>query len=431
MPANQPVLPAATQRFDTIDLLRGFSILSVVLLHTWLRFFLAGYDIRRPSFPRMAFHLIFRNGGNGVTVFFAISGFLITLTSLRRFGSLSAMRASVFYRIRFARIAPLLVLIVAILSALALAHVEGFQFSPKNASLSRAIVSAFALHLNWLEARFGYLPANWDVMWSLSVEEMFYIFFPILCVVLLRFRRGIIPFIAFLLALVAMGPFARGVWSTNPIWLEKSYLGGMDGIALGCLTALLTHYFASRETGLWPATHGRALLFLQIAGATIIAAIACGPAWLWRLFPTEADFYGTLLAVAACLVIMASVLRQAGGHSRSPSRIVAPIRWYGRHSYEVYLTHEFIVVWGVLLFIRWHPNTNPKPGGLAFYQVSVPHMAVWIACILLLTAPLGWLTATFFTEPMNRRLRGARPPRLAEQSGVSDWTQDRGQSHAN
>jgi peptidoglycan/LPS O-acetylase OafA/YrhL len=250
MPANRPILPAATQPFDTSDVLRGFSILAVVLLHTWLRFFLAGYDIRRPSLPHMAFHLIFLNGGNGVTVFFAVSGFLITLTSLRRFGSLSAMRASVFYRIRFARIAPLLVLIVAILSALALAHVEGFQFSPKNAALSRAIVSAFTFHLNWLEARFGYLPANWDVMWSLSVEEMFYIFFPIFCVVLLRFRRGMIPFIAFLLALVAMGPFARGVWSTNPIWLEKSYLGGMDGIALGCLTALLTHYFASRETGL-------------------------------------------------------------------------------------------------------------------------------------------------------------------------------------
>jgi peptidoglycan/LPS O-acetylase OafA/YrhL len=268
-------------------------------------------------------------------------------------------------------------------------------------------------------------------MWSLSIEEMFYIFFPIFCVVLLRFRRGMIPFIAFLLALVAMGPFARGVWSTNPIWLEKSYLGGMDGIALGCLTALLTHYFASRETGLWPASHGHSLLFLQIAGATIIAVIACGPAWLWRLIPTEADFYGTLLAVAACLVMMASVLRQAGGHSRSPSRIAAPIRWYGRHSYEVYLTHEFIVVWGVLLFTRWHQNTNPKPGGLALHQVSMPHMAIWIAGILLLTAPLGWLTATFFTEPMNRRLREARSSHRAEQSDAGDWVQGRGQSHAN
>jgi peptidoglycan/LPS O-acetylase OafA/YrhL len=253
------------------------------------------------------------------------------------------------------------------------------------------------------------------------VEEMFYIFFPIFCVVFTRFRGGMIAFVGLLLGLVAMGPFARGVWSANPIWLEKSYLGGMDGIALGCLTALLTHYFANREAGLWPATHGRLLLFLQIAGATILAVIACGPAWLWRLFPTDADFYGTLLAVAACLVMLASVLRQAGGHARSPSRLMAPIRWYGRHSYEVYLTHEFIVVWGVLLFTRWHPN--PKSGDLAIPQVSLSHMGGWIAGILLLTAPLGWLTSTFFTEPMNRRLREARSPHRAKQSDAGDWVQ--------
>jgi peptidoglycan/LPS O-acetylase OafA/YrhL len=107
--------------------------------------------------------------------------------------------------------------------------------------------------------------------------------------------------------------------------------------------------------------------------------------------------------------MLASVLRHAGGHSHSPSRLTAPIRWYGRHSYEVYLTHEFIVIWVVMLFSHWHPN--PKPKGLAPHQLSVPHMAVWVVGILLLTALLGWLTATFFSEPMNRYLRGARPPR--------------------
>jgi len=409
MATNPPVLPAATQRFDTIDVLRGFSILAVVLLHTWIRLFFAGYDIRHLPLPKIVTHLLFFNGGNGVTVFFAISGFLITLTSLRRFGSLSTMRASVFYRIRFARIAPLLILIVTILSVLALAHVEGFDFSHKRAPLWRAIIAAFTFHLNWLEARFGFLPGNWNVMWSLSVEEMFYVFFPILCMLLLRFRRGMIPFIVILVAFVAMGPYARTVWSTNEIWQDQSYLGGMDGIALGCLTALLAHYVSIRQEGRWPAIHSRLLLLLQIAGVTIIAVTACGPHWFWKLIPTKADFFGTLLAVGACLVMLASVLRHAGGHSRSPSRLTAPIRWYGRHSYEVYLTHEFIVIWVVMLFSHWHPN--PKPKGLAPHQLSVPHMAVWVVGILLLTALLGWLTATFFSEPMNRYLRGARPPR--------------------
>ena len=417
MTADAPTLPAATQRFDTIDVMRGLSILAVVLLHTWLRMYFAGYDIRRPSLPHMVARFFFFNGGNGVTVFFTISGFLITLTSLRRFGSLQAMRVRTFYQIRFARIAPLLVLIVAILSVLALVHAEGFQFSPKRAPLWRAILAAFTFHLNWLEARFGFLPANWNVMWSLSVEEMFYLFFPLLCVAVLRVRRGMVLFLAVLLALVIMGPFARSTWSTNEIWLEQSYLGGMDGIALGCLTALLTNYLEARQGLLRAAGSRRLLGFLQIAGAVILGIIALGPAWLWKLLPSKPDCYGTLLSVAACLVMLASVLRESRGERAAPSRLMAPIRWYGRHSYEIYLTHEFVVVWGVLLFSHWHPNSNRAPEALAPHQLSLAHMAVWVIGILLLTAPLGWVTARYVSEPMNRRLRGARPPR-AERSAT-------------
>ena len=410
--ADAPALPAATQRFDTIDVMRGLSILAVVLLHTWLRLYFAGYDLRRPSLPHMVARFFFFNGGNGVTVFFTISGFLITLTSLRRFGSLQAMRVRTFYQIRFARIAPLLTLIVAILSVLARVHAEGFQFSPSRAPLWRAIVSAFTFHLNWLEARFGFLPANWNVMWSLSVEEMFYVFFPLLCVALLRIRRGMILFLAVLLALVVMGPFARSTWSTNEIWLEQSYLGGMDGIALGCLTALLTNYLEARRALLRATWFRRLLGFLQIVGAAMIGIIALGPAWLWKLVPSKPDCFGSLLSVAACLVMLASVLRESRGETATPSRLAAPIRWYGRHSYEIYLTHEFVVVWGVLLFSRWHPNPNRDPEGLAPHQLSLAHMAVWVIGILVLTAPLGWVTARYFSEPMNRRLRGARPPQL-------------------
>ena len=138
-------------------------------------------------FPRPIYHLLFTNGDNGVTLFFAISGFLITLTSIRRFGSLAAMRPAIFYRIRFARIAPLLFLLLAVLSVLHLAGVDGFRISPKVATLPQALFAALTFHINWLEASaHAYLPANWDVLWSLSVEEMFYLFFPLLCLCLFQ-----------------------------------------------------------------------------------------------------------------------------------------------------------------------------------------------------------------------------------------------------
>jgi len=73
-------------------------------------------------------------------------------------------------------------------------------------------------------------PGNWDILWSLSVEEMFYLFFP---VVARLFGRGKL-FIAVLLGFVARGLFARTVFTHgNETWKEYSYLGGMDAIALG------------------------------------------------------------------------------------------------------------------------------------------------------------------------------------------------------
>jgi peptidoglycan/LPS O-acetylase OafA/YrhL len=185
--------------------------------------------------------IIFQNGGNGFTVFFAISGFLITLTSLRRFGELGYIRAALFYRIRFARIAPLLLLVLTALSLLHWGSLHSNAFEAwhvkSSVGLPRALFSAVTFHLNWLEAKTGYLPANWDLMWSLSVEEMFYPFFPLVCLVLVGERsplRRVGWPLLFLLtaALLVLGPWARSVWMvSSEIAQEKSYLGARSAAA--------------------------------------------------------------------------------------------------------------------------------------------------------------------------------------------------------
>jgi peptidoglycan/LPS O-acetylase OafA/YrhL len=118
---------AVTPRFDGVDVLRGVSILSVVLLHTWIRMHFPGSPLNQVMRGQLA-HLLLRNGDNGVTVFFAVSGFLITLTSLRRFGSLGQMRPAKFYRIRFARIAPLLLLCLQCLACCILGRSRVFGY---------------------------------------------------------------------------------------------------------------------------------------------------------------------------------------------------------------------------------------------------------------------------------------------------------------
>jgi peptidoglycan/LPS O-acetylase OafA/YrhL len=388
---------AVTPRFDGVDVLRGFSILSVVLLHTWIRMHFPGSPVNQVMRGWLA-HLLLRNGDNGVTVFFAVSGFLIALTSLRRFGSLAQMRPMRFYRIRFARIAPLLLLLLAVLSVLHLIHAEGFRIPAKTTTLPRALFSTLTFHLNWLEAVHGYLPANWDVLWSLSVEEMFYLFFPLICVVAFKARRGMMLLVALLLVFAAMGPFARTVWTTNPIWQEKTYLGGMDGIALGCLCALVTEPLLRRGE-VWRARWSQRLIAIEVVGAAMILLIAVWPPWRWMRYVGRSGIDGTVLAVGACLVMVGSVVR---GHSGS--RWTAPVRWFGRHSYEVYLTHEFIVVWGTMLYIKLRRGP----------------MSLWFLGILLFTAPLGWIVAKYFSEPMNRRLRGvASPARKMEETTIA------------
>ena len=387
---------AVTPRFDGVDVLRGFSVISVVLLHTWIRMHFPGSPVNQVMRGWLA-HLLLRNGDNGVTVFFAVSGFLITLTSLRRFGSLAQMQPLRFYRIRFARIAPLLLLLLAVLSILHLIHAEGFRIPAKATTLPRALFAALTFHLNWLEAVYGYLPANWDVLWSLSVEEMFYLFFPLICVMVLRTRRGMPMFVALLLVFAAMGPFARTVWTANPIWQEKTYLGGMDGIALGCLCALVTDRLL-RQSDAWRTRWSKYLVALQVIGTAMILLIAIWPPWHWMRFVGRSGIDGTILAIGACLVMVGSVVRGRAGR-----RWIAPVRWFGRHSYEVYLTHEFIVVWGTMLYVKLRRGP----------------LSLWFFGILLLTAPLGWLVAKFFSEPMNRKLRGVAPPATQRESTVT------------
>ena len=82
-----------------------------------------------------------------------------------------------FYLLRFARIGPLMLLLLLILSGLHLAHVPDYVVSEKTGGLERTLLAALTFHIGCLEATRDYLPGNWDILWSLSVEEMFYHFF--------------------------------------------------------------------------------------------------------------------------------------------------------------------------------------------------------------------------------------------------------------
>lgn len=386
---------AAGPRYDTVDLLRGYSILGVVLLHVSNYLSFSGQPIG-DSFPKWLKYLVFSEGGNGVSAFFAISGFLITLMSIRRFGDLAGLSLRSFYRIRFARIAPPLLLLLALLSVLDLYGPAEFHISPSVGSLPHVLFAALTFQTNWFEAVHGWLPASWTVLWSLSVEEMFYLVFPLLCASLLPRRWGKPVFFALLVFLVGFGPFARTPWYTpNEIWGYQSYLGNLDNVALGCLFGLLAHRLSKSPSFLrsrWP-------LYVQIIGSIMILFIVD---WMWPMVifgwrvkhvlgKSGTDV--TVLGVGVCLVMLGSVLRDNRGH-----RITLPIRWLGRYSYEVYLSHVLVLIPVLTLYLRIHRGP----------------IAAWVIAGVLLSGVVGRYMSVLISEPLNRRLRGAPLPSQLE-----------------
>jgi peptidoglycan/LPS O-acetylase OafA/YrhL len=365
--------PRSWTRLDGVDLLRGLAIVFVLMNHVNMRLLGAKVPYTK-GMPHQLVSSLVWNGQMGVQIFFAVSGFLITSTALRRWGALEHVNIKEFYQLRFARIAPLLLLLLAVLSGLHLAGVEHYVVSAKTGGLGRALLAALTFHVNWLEASRGYLPANWDILWSLSVEEMFYLFFPLLCWMLRRQWVMVVLLAAFVVA----GPFARSpVFNHNEVWREYSYLGGMDAIALGCLTAMWRARTRFSRGALWA---------MGVGGAALLVFTLCFSikAWQWGLGRT--GLLMSLLAVGTCLLIAVA----AQTEWRAPG-LLWPVLTMGRRSYEVYLTHVF-VVWGLFdLFVN-----NGKPMELVWWLFGA---------VILAAGAAGELVAREYTEPVNRWLR--------------------------
>ena len=378
---------AGRKRLDGIDLLRGLAIFFVLMNHVNIR--LLGADVPYTDFlPAQLAHFLVWNGQLGVQMFFAVSGFLITSITLRRWRSLKKVSLPGFYLLRFARIAPLLFLLLAILSGLHFAGIHHFVVPAKTGGLGRALLAALTFHINVLEARRGYLPGNWDILWSLSVEEIFYLFFPIVCWIFGRSKL----FYAILCSLVVLGPFGRTVFAHgNEIWEEYSYLGGMEGIALGCLTALIVSRRCFSRAALW------------VLGGGGAAIVACSLVFSWQAYrgwPGRTGLNMTILGVGTCMFIAATA--QTGW--RSP-RWLRPLLRIGQYSYEVYLTHMFVVFGLFDLFL-----VAGKPMRL------VP---VLFVATILVSGIVGAAVSGLYSEPMNRFLRS----RLS--SGARDLPESR------
>ncbi|MBN9605217.1 MAG: acyltransferase family protein [Actinomycetales bacterium] len=340
----------------------------------------------------------------GVDLFFVISGFLITSLLLREgLRTPGALRR--FWLRRARRLLPALAAVVVVSAALALLVGGDVLYR-----IGVQILGAATFSYNWwaIAAGGGYFestaPELLRNVWSLAVEEQFYLLWPLALLLLVR-----IPRVGLRAGLTAAGSLASaglllGLLATGAD-LTRVYYGTDShafGLLLGAAVALGTERMRNAAAGTGAGRHPALPVVATVLGAAALAGLvvlAALPA------PGEGGFARALLLAAALGVIAVTGASWPG----SPlGRLLdaPPLRWVGDRSYGLYLWHWPLLV----LALAATPGSTPGRVPLA------TGIAVLLATVLLAALSHRWL------ETPVRRLgfRGAlRQARTALRGGGS------------
>jgi len=355
----------ATEKRREVDGIRCFAVLLVWLHHN-------------PAGPGAVLHEFSANGWVGVNVFLVLSSFLITsllLLEAEKKGSISPAR---FYSRRVLRIWPLLGLALA-LNYLLLPAInyfpDGFRNQPFLQDLKYQAIPNALLLGNWSAAVFGYLQYGFcNHLWTINLEEQFYLLWPILMFFLIKKPRRILICCAALMAVsyVARYYYVSVGFKHPALWV--STITRLDPLALGAILALLYPHLRK-----WLA--GRPRLAFSLLGVVVFAITSWlivltlrrwtwdyGDVW-WKLGAVDA-----FVALCVCCVINTPVL---AFFFRLP--VVA---WLGKISYGLYVYQKFFVDSKFSIAIRaWclqmtRGNDNLASWGLGILINSLALVAV-------------------------------------------------------
>ncbi len=269
-------------------------------------------------------------GGLGVTIFFVLSGYLITTLMRIEHARSGAISYRGFYLRRLLRLMPPLFIVVAATGMLAALAVIDGNFT------TGGLLSALFYFGNYfvIAHDFDGLPAGLGVIWSLSIEEHYYVFYPPIAALLLRIGRAGVS--ATLLSLLCVAVLAWRYWlvfhGASESYLLMATDTRIDAILIGCLMALLRNPWLDPV----PAPNLRndwalALLCIAVLAGTL----------LYRddIFRLTARY--TLQSLAIAPLIYLAVARA----QQQPFRWLnaKPVMYIGTISYTIYLSHHVIL----------------------------------------------------------------------------------------
>jgi peptidoglycan/LPS O-acetylase OafA/YrhL len=356
-------------RVPGLDGIRALAVTTVIVFHLFPGTLIGGYL--------------------GVDVFFVVSGFLITTLLLRERAASGRISLRGFWVRRARRLLPALVVLLLACCSAAL-----FVGGDVLVGLGTQVLAALTFSSNWVfiaqEASYfdDTLPELFRNLWSLAVEEQFYIVWPLLVVlVLVRIPRWA------RLVLIGAIAVASAAWMAlvySPVDPTRVYYGTDThafGLAVGAFLAVLTLGRGVGTVGDAPVglTSRTARWTLGVTGSLAIAGLVA----LSVLMSGELDLvYRGGLALVSVLSALAIAALLVPGSLLGRVLEFAPIRWVGLRSYGLYLWH-----WPVFLLVSASYPVGPREGieGIARGAVA-----------LALTLVAAALSYRFIEQPIRR-----------------------------
>lgn len=303
---HERFLGSIMQYVKSLDGLRALAVCIVLFSHSDL------------NFPR--------SGGVGVSIFFVLSGFLITsiiVHDLRRL----KFRLKNFYMRRVLRLIPCLLATCLFLLGIRLVMNAAVEW--------KGIAAALTYTTNWVRAFDLFDTGALAHCWSLAIEEQYYLIWPFAIILLERYSGKDFLNFLFLLssALLVAGYRAAMADVMNPVRINFGLDTRMDGLVLGSALAYFVRAVGPSQQ--LPAKISKLLAYFVIPVSLVVLWVIMTE-WGWA-DPRMAQYGFLLVACAAAVIIFDLVV-----NSRSILRWAlefTPLCYIGKISYGIYLLH--------------------------------------------------------------------------------------------
>ncbi len=300
-----------------LDGLRGVAILSVLVYHLFFYFF-------TDYLPLVA------GGFLGVDLFFVLSGFLITYLSLQEFEARQSLHIGKFYLRRALRLIPALAVFLMVMAFV-------FAVTGELQGSGRFFFSVLFYFHNWMVYFTLQTPEAFGHLWSLSIEEQFYIFWPFVLLVILRLLSPKLAVILLLLIVFSVALLRLKLWEGVDSWLQLYLRTDMriDGFCAGSLAAFLWRY--------------KQIDFKARASTVRLATLFAYLLLIYMLDARQGFYYqyGTLMLNVLAVLWITTCMQQ---DSTQQSWLEWHwLRYLGTRSYGMYLWHLPVF----LYFSQW------------------------------------------------------------------------------